>query len=234
VVGRLRAWIKARNDATQARWDLALAVPRVRRTRFLAKVIAIHVRYACGYLMTGFLVSAPIQLGRVHEGGQAIFKSILLGLIFAVPFVALIPFTRIDWTKMRLPEFKNLELGLTKWSTIGGAAFLLFALLSRPFTAEGSPARWLLDAHIAWVTLGFMAFAWVRVQLDSWLFKEFYVLHPDDDTLVLFRLPPEERKAPAAETAAAPVEPRVAEPAPGPTEPSAAGAPPAGEADASP
>ncbi len=196
VIGRLLGWIKSHNDATQARWDAVLEIPRIRRTRFLAKVVAIHARYTCGYLMTGFLVSAPIQLGRAHDGGGAIFKSIFLGSAFLLPFVALIPFTKIAWDKMRLPEFKNLELGLTKWATIASIAFLAFSGVVQLFAAESSPVRWLFDPHIAWVNLGLMAFAWVRIQFDSWLFREFYTLHPDDDTLVLFRLPAAMRELP--------------------------------------
>jgi hypothetical protein len=195
----VREWIKRRNDATQARWDSVLEIPRVKRTRFLAKVVAIHARYSCGYLMTGFLVSAPIQLSRGHEGDGAIFKSIILGLAFALPFVLLIPFTRVRWESMRLPEFKNLELGLTKWATIASVVFVGVAYVAQVVAAEKSPLRWLLDPHIAWVNLGLMAFAWIRIQFDAWLFREFYTLHPDDDTLVLFRLP-SPAPAPAAAT----------------------------------
>ncbi|MCO5166490.1 MAG: hypothetical protein M9894_09010 [Planctomycetes bacterium] len=192
-LGRVLAWIKARNDATQARWDAVLEIPRIKRTRFLAKVVAIHVRYACGYLMAGFLVSAPIQLGRGHEGGGAIFKSILLGLLFLIPFVALIPFTRMAWENMRLPEFKNLELGLTMWASIGCAAFLVATWVVQLATPAESVAHWLFDPHVAWVNLGLMVFAWLRIRFDAWLFREFYTLHPEDESLVLFR-----SRAPAA------------------------------------
>lgn len=199
LVGRVLAWLEARNDATQARWDAVLEIPRVRRTRFLAKVAAIHARYTFGYLMAGFLVSAPIQLGRGHEGDGAIFKSIILGLACLVPFVVLIPFTKVAWDKMRLPEFKNLELGLTRWATIASVAFLAVTWGVQLFAAPTSAAAWLFDPHVAWVNLGLMAFAWVRIQFDAWLFREFYTLHPDDDTLVLFRLPRDMRRpSPAA------------------------------------
>lgn len=206
----MRAWIKRRNDATQARWDSVLEIPRIKRTRFLAKVVAIHARYSCGYLMTGFLVSAPIQLSRGHEGNGAIFKSIILGLAFALPFVLLIPFTRVRWDNMRLPEFKNLELGLTRWATITSVVFLLVTGFVQVTAADESPMRWLFDPHIAWVNLGLMAFAWVRIQFDAWLFREFYTLHPDDDTLVLFRLQPEQ-----SPRATEPVESDSSSPCPG-------------------
>lgn len=236
VVQRMLGWVRSHNDATQARWDAVLEIPRIRRTRFLAKVVAIHARYTCGYLMTGFLVSAPIQLGRGHEGGGAIFKSIFLGSAFLLPFVALIPFTRIAWEKMRLPEFKNLELGLTRWATIASVAFLALTGLVQLFADPQGPVAWLFDPHIAWVNLGLMAFAWVRIQFDAWLFREFYTLHPDDDTLVLFRLPQDMREraaapcvdlAPPPADAPAPAsEPAAIEPTEGPR----AGAPEAAQA----
>lgn len=173
--------------------------------------MAIHARYSCGYLMTGFLVSAPIQLSRGHEGDGAIFKSIILGLFCALPFVLLIPFTRVRWESMRLPEFKNLELGLTRWATITSVAFVALAYICRWIAAEKSPMRWLFDPHIAWVNLGLMAFAWVRIQFDAWLFREFYTLHPDDDTLVLFRLPQQQGapavKMPEVNSSSPPTEP---------------------------
>ena len=222
--GGVLGWIKARNDATQARWDAVLEIPRVRRTRFLAKVVAIHARYTCGYLMTGFIVSGPIQLGRGKEGGGAIFASILLGLAFLLPFVALIPFTKIAWEKMRLPEFKNLELGLTRWALIASVGLLLFTWCVQAFAIPGTPLTWLFDPHLAWVNLVLMLFAWVRVQFDAWLFREFYTLHPDDDTLVLFRLPADMRRAPAR----APGDAAIVEPPPPATVVEPSGASPSG------
>lgn len=225
-LARALAWLKARNDATQARWDDVLAVPRVKRTRLLAKVIAVHVRYVCGYLMTGFLVSAPISLGMRHEGPSAILASILLGAIFALPFVALIPFTKIDWAKMRLPEFKNLELNLIKWATVASAAFLVLTWLVRGVVRSPTttPLEWLLDPHIAQLNLVLMAFAWLRFWFEHWMFRDFYTLHPEDDTLVLFRLPPEPRSERPSTSAPqprppAPVEPGPAAPGPGPGAP---------------
>lgn len=209
-LGRVRAWIKARNDATQARWDAVLEIPPIKRTRFLAKVVAIHVRYASGYLMAGFLVSAPIQLVRAHEGPDPIFKSIALGLLFLIPFVVLIPFTRMAWENMRLPEFKNLELGLTLWASIGCAAFLVLTWIVQLAAPADGAARWLFDPHIAWVNLGLMIFAWLRVRFDAWLFKEFYTLHPGDESLVLFRPP---RAAPPANKATEAIKATEATPA---------------------
>jgi hypothetical protein len=192
-ITRFRTWLKARNDATQARWDEVLRVPRVKRTRALAKVVAIHVRYVCGYLMTGFLVSAPISLVMRKEAASEILASIVLGGLFALPFVALIPFTKIDWAKMRLPEFKNLELGLIKWATIASAGFLAFTAIVHMviWSKTTTPLEWLLDPHIAWVNLVLMSFAWLRFWFEHWMFRDFYRLHPEDDTLVLFRLPTE-------------------------------------------
>jgi hypothetical protein len=218
-LARFLVWLKARNDATQARWDDILAVPRVARTRLLAKVVAVHVRYVCGYMMTGFLVSAPISLGMRHEAPDVIVASILLGGLFALPFVALIPFTKIDWAKMRLPEFKNLELSLIKWSTIASLAFLLTTHVVRLAvrSPNTTPLEWLFDPHIAWVNLVLMGFAWLRFWFEHWMFRDFYTLHPEDDTLVLFRLPPEARGDARAPSSPPPptAEPGRAPPGPG-------------------
>ena len=111
---RLTQWVETRRDKAEANWRFIDA--ELHRTRLLATVFLLHLRYTFGYLAFGFLVSAPIQLTtQRHEWGDQVLKSLALGLGCVLPFLLLWPFTRIAWERMRVPEFKNLELALTRW-----------------------------------------------------------------------------------------------------------------------
>src|SRR5580700_8454810 len=79
----------------------------------VAARILLHARYAFGYLAAGFLVSVPISLGsKVGYGltlSEALVEtglSLAYGVVLLVPFFALIPFSRIDWHAMKVPEFQ--------------------------------------------------------------------------------------------------------------------------------
>jgi len=159
----------------------------------IVKVFLLHVRYVFGYLAFGYLVSAPLQIGRLHEEGwlQGIATCLALGVVCLVPFLVLYPFTRIAWERMRIPEFKNLELALTGWAAIAAAIFVLATGFVRwPLRLEGA-ALDLFHPGVAWLCFGLMFFAWVRVKFHTVLFREFYTLRDEDD--LVLRVP--ERKS---------------------------------------
>lgn len=189
---RLQAWAAARRDRAERNWRFLDA--ELQRTRLLTKVVLLHARYTFGYLAFGFLISAPIQLGLAHEAGwvEGLFQSLALGVLFGLPALLLWPFTIIDWHRMRIPEFKNLELALTQWAALAAGAWLAIAfLVSRVLEVEGWPG-WLCNVEVAWTNLGLMFFSWVRVKFHMVMFREFYTLKPDDD--LVLRVPPSRLK----------------------------------------
>lgn len=201
IGGGLRQRWQARRAETVDHWERVLV--GVQHTRIVTRVMVIYARYTCGYLATGFLVSAPLQLVTHREWGD-LFKSLILGVVFAVPFLLLVPFTRLEWERMRLPEFKNFELTLTRWAAYCAAAFLILSGILQ-LTVPDSTLGWLCDLRVAWVELVLMSFAWLGVKFHTVLFREFYTLKPDDD-LVLVGMT-RRKAAERAATAAGP-EPR--------------------------
>tara|TARA_R110002072_G_scaffold113619_2_gene243300 strand:+ start:414 stop:1019 length:606 start_codon:yes stop_codon:yes gene_type:complete len=156
------------------------------RTRLVAKVFLLHVRYVFGYLAFGYLVSAPLQIGRLHEDGwlSGIAVCLVLGFACLIPFLVLYPFTRIAWERMRIPEFKNLELALTGWAAIAAAVFVAAAGIVRwPLRLEGAVLD-VFNPNVAWLCFGLMFFAWVRVKFHTVLFREFYTLRDEDDLVL--------------------------------------------------
>lgn len=182
--GRLSAW----GDQAEEKWRFLDA--ELLRTRLLTKVVLLHLRYTFGYLAFGFLVSAPIQLGFRHGAGwvEGSFKSLFLGALFALPCLILWPMTLIDWHRMRIPEFKNLELALTRWAAIVAALWLVTAFVGERVLGLEGWLGWICDIRVAWTNLGLMFFSWVRVKFHTLLFREFYTLKPDDD--LVLRVPP--------------------------------------------
>ena len=174
--GGWREWWRLRRQATELRY--ALAFRGVQRTRVITQVLLLHFRYTCGLLATGFLVSAPIQLGTTRQWDE-IWRSVLLGVVLGIPFLVLAPLTNIDWGRMRLPEFKNLELAFTRWAVWASLLFFVVGLLS-----DWMSLGWVLDAQVTWVNLVLMLFAWVRVKVHMVMFREFYTLRPGDDLVV--------------------------------------------------
>ena len=228
---RWRTWWQLRRQRTELRWSALFR--GVQRASLVTQVLLLHVRYTCGYLATGFLVSAPIQLigashGEWDEG--RIWKSMLLGGLFGLPFLALIPFTNVDWGRMRIPEFKHLELAFCRWAVWVSLGLMVLALLIEAVSGPGA----LLDRRVAWVNLVLMFFAWVRVKANMVMFREFYTLKPGDELVISLPLgyerpdlsqPPPEGASP---TGAAPPEPTqsTAEPAPTSAEPAPTSAEP--------
>lgn len=202
-LSQLGGWFARRRDKAEKNWRFVDA--EVKRGRLLTQVFLLHLRYTFGYLAFGFLVSAPIQLGwrRELSMGGHVFKSLALGLACVVPFLVLWPFTRIAWEKMRVPEFKNLELALTRWATVLALLFVIFAasvtvLFGHPDAGPDGeiPALpwwvWICDVRVAWLTLGLMFFSWIRVKFHTLLFRDFYTLKAEDD--LVLRVPPSQIK----------------------------------------
>jgi hypothetical protein len=220
-VSRLSSWAASRRDKAERNWRFLDA--ELQRTRLLTKVVLLHARYTFGYLAFGFLVSAPIQLGMRHEAGwtEGLVKSIVLGVLFALPCLLLWPLTIIDWHRMRIPEFKNLELALTRWAAIAAGVWLAACFVFGRVLDVGGWTGWLLDLKVAWTNLGLMFFSWVRVKFHTVMFREFYTLKPDDD--LVLRVPPSKLKVFGEQKASTPAEPtpppateEIAAPAPEP------------------
>lgn len=104
IVDELRARWKAKREQTEFQWGRILV--GMRQTPVVTHVLLVYARYTCGYLATGFLVSAPLQLVSNREWGD-LFKSVILGGVFALPFLVLIPFTQLEWERMRLPSSRT-------------------------------------------------------------------------------------------------------------------------------
>lgn len=186
VFSKVGSWWKRRREAVESNWQFLDG--ELHRGRLLTVVLLLHLRYTFGYLAFGFMVSAPLQLAYRQEWGDHLLKSVVLGLLCVVPFVCLWPFTRIDWGRMRVPEFKNLELALTRWATVLALAFLVFSAAVRLFAGQSDDEEawwvWVCDVRVAWLTLGLMFFAWIRVKFHTLLFREFYTLRPSDDLVL--------------------------------------------------
>jgi hypothetical protein len=202
LLAKLTGWFARRRDKAEDNWRFVDA--ELTRARLLTRVFMLHLRYTFGYLAFGFLISAPIQLivRRELDGGH-FFKSLTLGLACVIPFLVLWPFTRIAWERMRVPEFKNLELALTRWATALALIFVIVAagitvLFGHPTPGPDGeiPALpwwvWICDARVAWLTLGLMFVSWIRVKFHTLLFREFYTLKAEDD--LVLRVPPSQIK----------------------------------------
>lgn len=220
LTGRWRAWWRLRRQATELRW--AFLFRGVMRAGLVTQVLLLHIRYTCGHLAAGFLVSAPIQLiggsyGQWDEG--RIWKSMWLGGLFGLPFLLLMPFTNVDWGRMRIPEFKHLELAFSRWALWASLGLLVLALLIQ--AGHGSDS--LLDLRVAWVNLVLMFFAWVRVKANMIMFREFYTLKPGDELVISLPLGYKRPHQDEGSTEPAPTEPAPTDPAPtGPAPPGAA------------
>ena len=131
----------------------------------IAKRILLNVRYSFGYLAAGFLISAPLQLFGHTGATRDIFISLVYGGACGLVFLALLPLSDIDWTSMRLPEFKRFELSVTRNTWIGSVAVLV---LSWFHSLPG------LDVNTAWIVFVLSAFAYIKIKGHSLIFHEFY------------------------------------------------------------
>lgn len=170
-------WSKITQDYEQVRRGQLV------RTMFFVKIILLHTRYIFGYLAAGFLVSAPLYIGTrffrdFNWEGEAfwhIFYSLVSGLVCLIPFLILIPVTRIDWENMKVPEFKNFELALTRWASYLSFAYLVFCFYASAIFEKTGKAWW-FDLQIAWINFTLMLSAWARIKIQTLIFKDFYEL----------------------------------------------------------
>lgn len=192
-------WPFNARDDVEERWgNITQEWDRIRggtvaRYLFLTKIVLLHARYVFGYIAAGFLVSAPLYMGTKLFNDFSwdsqifghIFYSLLNGLICLVPFVVLIPFTQIDWENMRVPEFKIFELALTRWASYIALGYLVVCiLLSILYDMKGE--AWWFDIQIAWINFTLMVSSWLRIKIQTLIFKDFYSLESKED-LVLQR-----------------------------------------------
>jgi hypothetical protein len=200
LLKRLISWpIRIRDDAEQRWGNITQEWDRIRggtiaRYLFLTKIILLHTRYIFGYLAAGFLVSAPLWLGTKMAGDfnwdgavfGHIFYSLLTGLLCLIPFVVLIPFTRIDWENMRVPEFKIFELALCRWACYITFAYLVICFNASAIFGKDPKEAWWFDLQIAWINFTLMVSAWLKIKIQTLIFKDFYDLEIKED-LILHR-----------------------------------------------
>ncbi|MDF1661338.1 MAG: hypothetical protein P1V97_06180, partial [Planctomycetota bacterium] len=206
-INRFVNWPFNARDDVEERWgNITQEWDRIRggtiaRYLFLTKIVLLHARYIFGYIAAGFLVSAPLYMGTKLFNDFSwdsrifghIFYSLLDGLICLIPFVVLIPFTQIDWENMRVPEFKIFELALTRWASYIALAYLIVCInLSIFYDMKGE--AWWFDLQIAWINFTLMVSAWLRIKIQTLIFKDFYSLESKED-LVLHRKFEDKKKA---------------------------------------
>lgn len=197
--GRVREDLEERYEGMYHEVE-RLRMGPVARFLFFSKILLLHVRYIFGYLAAGFLVSAPLYLG-THKGWfeaeslKSIFRSLVYGGLCALPFIALLPLTRIDWERMRLPEFKIFELALCRWAGYVALAYLIIAVNVDAFRAEGEPVYFWFDKNIAWINFMLMVSNWARIKIQTLIFPDFYSL-VDKEGLVLSNKTPHDRPDP--------------------------------------
>jgi hypothetical protein len=162
----------------------------------------LEVRYTFGYLAAGFLVSTPLWIiSDPQSDWSTVPFSFLYGTVCLLVFFAFGPLTKIDWQNMKLPEFKLFELAVTKWSCLISLVF--FAVIAiHPLSRR----QWRLGLLQFLV----MVMPYLRIKLDTWLFKDFYAIEERERRRVArARIEQARREAPGA--------PGVEVPAPGGT-----------------
>jgi hypothetical protein len=151
------------------------------RARVVAKLGLVHARYVFGTLGTALLVSVPIDVGYrlLHEehadtswlGPAGV--SVLYGLLCFAVFASMIPFTRIDWGRMRVPEFQTFELSISRSAMIASAVLLVASFIVR-FLSHDGLVHALLPRRLFWTVFVLMAIAWAKIWIQTKLFPEFY------------------------------------------------------------
>jgi hypothetical protein len=149
------------------------------RARARAKFGLLHLRYVTGYLAAGFGVSAPVTLGyQIYYGENALQMmaltglSVLYGIVFLAPFLALEPLTRVAWGRMRVPEFRMFELTVSRSAALVSLALFVASLFTHMSSASRL-ARW-LPPGLFWTVCVLMATAWAKIKAQVILFPEFY------------------------------------------------------------
>jgi hypothetical protein len=129
------------------------------------RTFLLRARYVLGSLAAGFLVSVPAQL--VLRGTDwSLLHSIAFGIVFLLGSLLLVPFTRIDWCRVALPEFKRFELSVSFY------AMLLAAVLQPLPFLSGTLAP---NKPVFWLVFVLMVFAWGQNKFYSLVFRELYL-----------------------------------------------------------
>lgn len=160
------------------------------RARHRAKITLLHVRYVLGYLAAGFGISAPVTLGyQIYYGRDTTEMlaltglSAIYGVLFVVPFLVLAPVTRIEWERMRVPEFRNFELTVSRYSAIVSLGLFVVSLLRFGSWADRM-ARW-LPPGLFWTVFVLMGTAWAKIKAQTIIFPEFYADQGGDRVLAV-------------------------------------------------
>ncbi len=179
----------------------------------------LNVRYTFGYLAGACLLSAPLQLVRDWHFIDALL-SLLYGGVCVVIFFALVPFTRIDWAGMRLPEYKIFELAVIRNAFILCILGLIVTVPGRIFVEHGS--------QFLWTVTVLMGFSYFSLKVQTFLiFPEFYrdAIQRKKEGRLFEDIEVEEADGDAQPAAAR----EGATPSPGNGAPESDGAPPAGD-----
>jgi hypothetical protein len=144
-----------------------------------AKIKLLHARYVLGYLAAGFGVSAPVTLGyQVYYGQDArqmlalTGLSLMYGAVFGLPFLVLEPLTRIEWERMRVPEFRLFELAVCRHATLASFALFLASLFG--LTERGARFAVWIPSGLFWTVFVLMFTAWAKIKVQVLIFPEFY------------------------------------------------------------
>jgi hypothetical protein len=150
------------------------------RARVVAKLGLVHARYVCGTLGTALLVSVPIDVGYqlLHGRYDSAWigpagVSVFYGLMCFAVFAAMIPFTRVDWGRMRVPEFQTFELSISRSATIASGLLLIASFVAKVAAGDGL-IHALLPRRLFWTVFVLMAIAWAKIWIQTKLFPEFY------------------------------------------------------------
>lgn len=172
-------------QAPAARERLRVAAQRV---RLQAKIKLLHTRYVLGYLAAGFGVSAPVTLGyQIYYGqdsGEVLALtglSLLYGVAFSIPFLLLEPVTRVEWQRMRVPEFRIFELVVSRSAALVSLG-LFAAGLAAHALGEARLKAW-LPPGLFWTVFVLMGTAWAKIKAQTWIFPEFYADHGGERVL---------------------------------------------------
>lgn len=150
------------------------------KARVVAKLRLVRARYVMGTLGTALLVSVPIDVGyQILHGRfdpiwvEAAGVSVLYGLLCFGVFGALVPVTRVEWRRMRVPEFQSFELRVSFSSMIVAAVLLILSLAGKLAFVDPL-VHALLPRRLFWTVFVLMAIAWAKLRVQTWLFPEFY------------------------------------------------------------
>lgn len=186
------------NETPAARERFRVAAQRV---GLQAKFKLLHARYVVGYLAAGFGVSAPVTLGyQIYYGqdsGEMLALtglSLLYGSAFLVPFVVLEPVTRVEWQRMRVPEFRIFELVVSRSAAI--VSSILFAAGLGAHAAGDARLKAWLPPGLFWTVFVLMFTAWAKIKAQTWIFPEFYADHGGERVLELPTRDPRAAKPP--------------------------------------